>query len=428
MHLPLTARVRRASRDEGSVLIEVVVTATLLVIVALGVLKALDAADARGAGQKGKAVAGNLAQAEQERLRSLTLDELSNYSKPPRIVTQGGAAYTVASRAEWVTDATGEASCATGGASADYLKITTTVTAPALRGRKPVTLDSILSPPARAFQQSEGSLAVKISDRDGVGVPGLSLSLSGTENVSGITNEKGCVLWGYLTAAADYALTYSRAGWLDPSGATSITSTQGVVGEQTRTVEFQYDEGGSLRTNFVTRRPPSAGPGPGTLVPSKPGFTTVEHPGPPSTLKSFPMTGSAIDTPLLFPFDSAYTVYADKCAGANPSTPRTKIVDPGPVSDAGEIELPAIDVRVTNSSGPVAGAQVVVTSACGTRYARTTGSDGRLDDPGYPFGTGFTVCASDGTKSFTATGIDNSSLTGQTIDIDLANATGTTCA
>jgi Tfp pilus assembly protein PilV len=413
------ARTLRAQR--GSSLVEVIVAAALLLILAVGVLGALDHADARGADQRAKAIAGNLAQTEQERLRALPLQELSNlHSTSTEVV--GGASFEVASRAEWVTDATGEASCATGGASADYLRITSTVTSTSLRGRTPVTLDSIIAPSARAFGPSEGSLSVQITDRDGDPVPDQMLSLTGDENVSGVTNARGCVLWGYLPAANDYALSFSSQGWIDPSGATTISATQSVAGEQTRNVVFTYDRGGTLVADFVTTRMSD-----GARVPTEPAFATVENPGPPGTLLPYALSGSHLETPLLFPFKSPYAVYADNCTQARPSTAAVAAVQPGQATTAAPILLPALDLKVVNGTSAVGGATVAVTTACGTKIRRTTGSGGRLADPGYPSGAGFSVCVSDGAVKRELT-LSNTTLPGQDLTVDLAGAPAGACA
>jgi Tfp pilus assembly protein PilV len=410
----------RGRAQDGSSLVEVVVAAALLLILALGVLGALDHADARGAEQKAKGIAGNLAQAEQERLRALPLQELSNnHTTSTEIVN--GATFQVESRAEWVTDATGEANCATGGASADYLRITSTVTSTSLRRRTPVKLDSIVTPSARSFSSTEGSLSVKITDRRGDPVAGQALSLTGDVNVSGVTNARGCVLWGYLPAANDYVLSYSSPGWIDPSGATTISTPQSVAGEQTRNVVFTYDRGGTLSADFVTTRMSD-----GVRVPSAPAFATIENPGPPATLLPYALNGSHLDTPLLFPFTSAYSVYADNCTKARPSTPAAAMLLPGQTTTAAAILVPALDLKVVNGANAVNGAAVTVVTACGTKITRTTSATGRLADPGYPSGTGFSVCVSNGTVKRTLT-LSNATLPGQDITIDLAGAPAGIC-
>jgi Tfp pilus assembly protein PilV len=417
---PVQTAACRLRGQDGSTLIEVVVAAALLLIIAMGVLQALDHADARGAEEKAKSIAGNLAQAEQERLRALPLDQLSNnHSTSTEVVN--GATFGIESRAEWVTDASGQANCATGGASADYLRITSTVTSTSLLGRAPMTLNSIVAPSARAFSATEGSLSVQIVDRSGAPVPGESLSLTGDVNVSGVTNAKGCVLWGYLPAANDYVLSYSTEGWVDPSGASTISTTQSVAGEQTRNVVFTYDEGGTLSADFTTTRMSDA-----AKVPTEPAFATVEHPGPPATLLPYAIAHSHLDTPLLFPFTSPYSVYADNCKLARPTTPASSTVLPGANAAAVAILLPSLDIKVLKGTTAVTGATVSVVTTCGTKIKRTTTTGGRLADPGYPWGTGFSVCVSDGTVKQQLT-LSNTTLPGQDVTVNLTGGTAGVC-
>jgi Tfp pilus assembly protein PilV len=414
--------------------VEIVVTAAVLLIIAAGVLSMLDNANARGGEQRARAVAGNLAQNEQERLRALPLDELSN-NHSVSTQTVNGARFDLESRAAWVTDAAGDASCATGGASADYIRITTTVATSSLRGRAPVRLDSIIAPPARAFGASEGSLAVQVLDGAGAPVPGLAMSLSGLRNVSGVTNAEGCVIWGYLPAANDYQLTFAQAGWIDPSGVTAVATQQAVVGEQTRNVIFNYDRGGVLRASFATT--PASG---GAARATDPGVATVENPGPPSTFVSYPLTAGQLVTPLLFPFSSDWAVFADDCAAAKPPEASGLVlgkVTPETITNTDQAVIPSLDYLVVNGTGTtppaVSGATVVVVTSCGTKYTRTTGADGRLTDPGFPWGTGFSVCVSSGTgttaRKRTYTAVANTTLPGQDIAVNLNGlpATSTPC-
>lgn len=403
-------------REDGSLLIEVLVTATILVIVAIGLLSALDRADARGAEQRARVIAGTVAQAEQDRLRGLPISQLSNL-RTTSTVAQLGQTYSIESRAEWITDASGDAACTTAGAPADYLKITSTITSTALRGRKPITLSSIIAPPTRAFNSTQGSLSIAIVDRLGAPVPGVALSLAGPPNVSATTNALGCVLWGYLPAGPSYQLSFSRTGSVDPYGQQSVTATTPVVGEQTSNHVFSYDRGAAIELSFATTRL-----GDGVEVPSAPLGATVENAAPPGVQRQLAFAGATTTTPLLFPFTTPYAVFADRCASARPPAPVTVALGPGETRPA-RVLLPALDVRVHRDGVAVAGATVRVRTPCGTTLTRTTNGSGRLADPGFPFAAVLTLCVSDGTRRdfrFAS----NTSLPGSSLSIDLDDAGG----
>lgn len=402
--------------ETGSFLIEVMVTAVILLIVSAGVLSMLDNAGARSAEQRARAVAGNLAQNEQERLRALPLEELSN-NHSESTETVDTFEFQIESRAEWVTDGAGEASCAVSGATADYLRITTTVDSPSLRGRAPTKLDSIVSPPARAFGPTQGSLAVQVNDAGGNPVEGLAVNVDGPATVSGVTNDTGCVLWGYLPAGNGYVITFSRVGWLDGSGVSNISRTESVTPEVPRTAGFVYDRGGALRTRFETV--PASG---GVAKTTAPGTATLSHQGPPSSATAYPVSAGQLTTPLLFPFTTEWSLWADSCAAARPTSPLLRKVLPGQTVDTPTIVLPSLDVKVVGSTGAaLSGARVVVISACGTRYERLTGATGRLADPGFPWGAA-NVCADAtiaGVKRRLAQVLTNATLPGQDKTITL---------
>src|ERR1700742_1919121 len=105
----------RSPRSEaGFALVEVIVAAAVLAIVALAVLSGIDGATAASAREKARAVAANLAEQDQERMRSMPVEVLRN---PPQsgTIKIDGVAYDVKSEAKWITDDLGgEPKCGTG--------------------------------------------------------------------------------------------------------------------------------------------------------------------------------------------------------------------------------------------------------------------------------------------------------------------------
>jgi prepilin-type N-terminal cleavage/methylation domain-containing protein len=90
----------------GFALIEVIVSAAVLAIVALAVLSGIDGAGASSAREKARAVASSLAEQDQERLRSMPVEMLANPPQTPPVIVDG-VTYDVASKAQWITDDTG---------------------------------------------------------------------------------------------------------------------------------------------------------------------------------------------------------------------------------------------------------------------------------------------------------------------------------
>ena len=405
-HALRSALTRLARGQEGSFLVEALASALIIVIVGLGVLESIDRSSRIGVEQEAQAIAGNLAHAAQEQIRALPLADQSNLRDTDTLAVDGHQ-YSIASRADWITDATGDANCTTNTASADYLKVSTTVTWANMGMRKPVKLESLITPGVRSFGAGQGSLAVQLTDRAGNGISGLQLGLSGTASRSETTSAAGCVLWGYLTAGSGYTLGFSKPpDYVTPDGQQVVSKPVTVVGDETSNVALQYDRGGYLTTRFVTRNVQY-----GSDIATSPQFAHVAHSGGGGVSRSWAVTGSTSTSPLLFPFTSPYTVQADSCSASdvppspeepNPPAPAapaavTGSVTPGITSAASAVvRIPSPNIRVVRDEDVIAGATVRVTTGCGTVYRRTTLDDGTLADPGFPYSKTLSVCVAYG--------------------------------
>ena len=115
--------------QEGFALMEVIVSAAVLVIVVLGVLAGLDAATSTAGANKARTVAATLAEKDQERLRGMRIPDIDKMNLQPYDVKVGPVTYHVDSKAVWVVDASGqELGCTLNKAQASYMRITSTVT------------------------------------------------------------------------------------------------------------------------------------------------------------------------------------------------------------------------------------------------------------------------------------------------------------
>ncbi|HEU4703553.1 MAG TPA: carboxypeptidase-like regulatory domain-containing protein [Conexibacter sp.] len=405
--------------ESGLGLIEVIVSSMLLVLVASGVYLGLDGASATSAVNKQRSTASGLAQEDQDRMRAMAVNELSNYrATTTRAI--GPITYTIASSASWVTDSTGSASCTSGTARAHYLRIASSVTWPSMR-IAPITVESVVAPPAGSFSTDLGSLAVQVRDRDGNGLPGVGVTLTGARNFNDTTNEAGCVLWGFLPVG-NYTVGVSKLGYVDANGVAAPTQVAGVVGASTQTLAFDYDLAGWIDASFQTldRAGGRAVAANGSAVSLVNGHWSV-----PRVVTG--AAGPALRVDQLYPFPEGYGVYAGNCAGARPDlyggTVPVAIVPRGARAAVTLFE-PPVDLLVTRSGNPVAGAIVKLTgtaSGCGALQNRTTGVDGYMTDRALPYGT-YDVCVQatvSGTTyalrgtvaNTTATGVPSSSAT-----------------
>ena len=149
-------RVNQIESEQGSILIEVLVSAIMLVITAVGVFSAFDAGTRASAEERHRAQAEGLAQADIARLRTMRISDLSNLLET-KTVTVAGNEYTVESLAEYQTDKAGTASCKPGEASADYVEIRSEVTWPSIGSRDPVVEQSLVAPPNGSVSASKAA-------------------------------------------------------------------------------------------------------------------------------------------------------------------------------------------------------------------------------------------------------------------------------
>lgn len=398
--------------EAGFSLIEVIVAALVLVIAAVGVFGALEAAGRAGAEERHHSQAYEVAQEDQARLRATKVTGLLGLNQT-RTVTRDGDPYTVVSTSQVTTDATGTQSCDSGVAAADYLRISSTVTWPSIGSRPPVLIESIIAPPNGSFEEDRGALAVAVRNSQSNGIPGISLSGAGAGSFGGVTGSNGCAIFANLPEG-NYTLTPAASGYVDKDGIPAGPVPTSVVSQSTNSVALQLDRPGSIATTFLTKV------GAATLA-SSADSVVVFNTGM-TAAKSFGTVGTRLATvnaTSLFPFSSQDTVYAGACTGNNPNAAAplapaamasVTVTPGGPVVPA-QLTLPALDLTVFSGTGPGAGTQgsllnnarVTVTdrncSISGTPVKRVFASNplGKLTDPGLPYSS-YDVCVSNTTS------------------------------
>lgn len=254
MNVPM-AKARALNSESGFAIIEVVVSAAVLAIVAMAVLAGVDGAQGSSAREKARAVAANLAEQDQERLRAMSVTTLTS---PPQAapVTIDGVTYTIKSEAAWVTDDTGGTpACGNSTNRSEYFHITSTVSSNVVGVRiPPVKIDSLVSPTV-AYAQSHGTFGVKVVDRNDKGIPNVSVSATGASTLSAkLTDQNGCVIWRSIPVGT-YTATINQGGYGDETGAQNATRSA-IVGPNTVTfVSFSYDLVGSGTVTVNTTVP-----------------------------------------------------------------------------------------------------------------------------------------------------------------------------
>jgi type II secretory pathway pseudopilin PulG len=402
----------RPAPEAGFALIEILVSALIVVIVGGAVLTLLQTT-ARSAGdQRRHATAFSLAQEDQSRLRTSRLATLNNLQQT-REVKVDGTTYTVESTGVFVNSGSGTASCTEGYESADYAKIGSTVTWPGIGSRKPVRLESIVAPSSGSLDPSHGSLTISATNAAGVPLSGVSISGTGPGTFSGSTDESGCASFTDLPEG-NYTMTTSANGLVDENGDAVGNRLVGVIASGNQTVVMRFDSPGTAIVDFKYRDDSS-----GELKAAPVDSMFLYHPelsgsgvvkGDPGGSKETPRSAS------LFPFTTPYTVYAGSCTSNNPN-PDEEEGAPGEAAMAGvtvpsgeigeaEVQVPALYATVKYGSSLVENAEVVITDdECkeGSQYVErdyVSNNEGRQSEgggtdatePALPWGR-YNVCA-----------------------------------
>ena len=415
---PLGGRSSGPAQD-GFVLIEVLVSALVITIAAGAVLALITANTRSAADQRVHTAAYSLGQEDQARLRSMRISSL-NRLEQSRVVTLGGRQYTVESAGVFVNNAQGSSSfCSAGETTADYVRITSTVKWVGMR--KPVVIQSIVSPSNGSLDPSHGTLSVLTKNAAGGALAGVGLSATGPGTFSGSTDSTGCANFADLPSGT-YTMTVSATGFVDPQGNLSPWSTPaGVIPSTTQTLTLYYDRPGTIPVKFKYRVGSS-----GEYLPASADSVLVYNAEMPKGGRSYGTPGGArqaiVEASPLYPFKAADTVYAGSCESNNPNPKGenpggapgigTAIVPAGLTAPIVEVQEPALNVTVTsNGSTAVSGARVTITDenckdASNNKVKRvyTTNSSGNQAattngaiEPGLPYGT-YEVCASSGNR------------------------------
>jgi prepilin-type N-terminal cleavage/methylation domain-containing protein len=384
----LARRLTRA--EDGFALIEVMVSAMLVAILATGVLAGLDAAGSTSGANKARGIAASVAQDDQERMRAMKADDLAAARSQQSTVTVAGVNYTVQSSVRPVDEAGG--GCGDG----TLLKITSLVSWPVMRGVPNVRADSLLAPKPGSFAAGEGGLIIEIRNRSGGPQPGIPVSITGAKSDTDTTDENGCASFLYIPTG-NYTVSFSKAGYVTADGTTNVSKTVGAPDGSVSNNAFDYDQAGRITANIVTT------PAGGSSQADESTSLAVSHSSLPVPGARFFAAAPAVSpistTTTLFPFTSNYSVYSGTCVGNNPSSfgqpVATTPLTPG-ASPTVTVTEPALNVLITGNAGAaLAGATVKATSVtCGNAitFPQTTNAQGKLPKPGTPYGD-YTVCA-----------------------------------
>lgn len=430
--------------EAGWALIEVIVAASVLVIVVLGVLSALDTTARSAGNNRQRTISSALAEQDLERMRGLTAVDLSNYRWTRTATMQTSAnpvsttAYEVTSRADWIRDDTSTVENCTDKSQGSYLKISSTVQPIPNTSVPAATLSSLMAPPT-GFGANQGTLSVQVKSSTGQPLVGVPVSVSGPDNLNDTTNQVGCAVFGYIDAGT-YAVKVTSPNLVDKGGVAGGATRADVTAGNVSTISLDLDQAASLTVKVDTKV--------GNVVQAdnSEGIVAANTGVPPSGFRQFTPTAPSSSVLLtgLYPFASpGYTVFSGGCTDADPSkydpnyftTYPQGVVTLAPGASGGTITVrePAVNLTVTSNGTVYRKARVVLTVKDGTcngrkstfnaNYANTdpqrlTATGGLPSPgPGLPFGR-YSLCVDD-RLNYAVANVDNTSPDGSTVAVDI---------
>jgi Tfp pilus assembly protein PilV len=451
------SRPRFTGPEAGFTLIEVLVSALLVVLIASASARALITTSHVSGDQRFRSQADTLATQDQERLRGLPDQQLGGLNQT-RTVTLNGGSFTVKSVSTYV-DTTGASSCTS--TAAAYYKIASTVTWSESFTSQPATLteESLLSRPVT------GDLLTKVTDQTLAPLAGVTVAASGAPPLpappaaqpspqSDQTDSNGCVLFAGMTPGAYNVTLTPGANYVDPSGNPAPTGTATVTATSTVSTSgnpFHFGLAGSIVGTFTTSTSGAAGEADGISWHGS-GGQSIPAPAAAQWAPAVdPATASpGFTTGLLFPYalttapatyTNNYAVWGGRCAGQQPPSTNLFTVAPGSLNQAQNIPEPLLDLVVTNGTTNIKPAHVKLTfssggctdvwapavSSAALGSPPTTPATGWLANPGQAYaGTGtLTVCADTGTRKNSVTTSNTSFTSANVVTVPITTTSGT---
>jgi hypothetical protein len=382
-------RARVAARlrcERGDTLIEVIVAALMVALIATASLGGFSDINDITHSQRSEEQATALAEQDEARLKGLTISQLSasgpgagNWTQTGITVPGSATQYTVVSSARFISGSTGAAACS--GGNADIVQTSSTVTWSGAQGaRNPVVIHGEITP------SEGGAFVASVVDDLGNGVPGVTISATGPSTTTPVTTDSsGCVVFSGLENGT-YTISYAvPAGWVTTTGTAPPTETAAVTATHTQpTPAVELGNAGIVTANFTTTLPT------GVSMPSASDqFVLANNQMNPASVvfgtDSSP-TNNVYQNPLsttqtIFPYDQSlgnnytYTAYAGSCISDVPTNPGPVPfwVLPGSTTTTAVPE-PAMIINVTGNTFDDAPSSAVVYT--GTHWVNQTGQTG----------------------------------------------------
>jgi type II secretory pathway pseudopilin PulG len=392
------------SSESGITLIEVIVSALIVGLIAVGTLTGFDSASRATGDERAHNEASLLAAQDEERLRGLNITELDQLGSSSHETEENGTNFTIASSAQYVSNPENKLTCEATGGAANYIQTTSKVTWPALHSRAAVTQSSIVDVPTSL------TLLVKVWNQNHEGVEGATVKV--TNRARTVTDAEettplgGCIVFGALpekevdvqATAPSYVNEAEELAAAAPAKEVTLSPTT-----LTGPIEFIIAPPGKIEATFKSNGSTTGITG-DTFFATHSGVTKLLVGGKAGTY------ASSAKLEGLFPFQTSggpnpYKVYAGECAANSPTTvagvaePSVQ-VEPNGTGHV-EVEVPAFNLTVYKGTSTSEGVLTTATSATITTVATGCSSPahevkitsaGQLEQKYQPYAKELKVC------------------------------------
>jgi type II secretory pathway pseudopilin PulG len=350
--------------ERGIMIVEVVVSAVILVVMALATLAVLDRSSALSADNRARSVATGLAQQDQDKVRQWPFSRIDGmfasntalgtkftlYNPTPREQDIDGSKYTVQTELEVVSDNGNENTACLAGWQNRKIQITTVATPPPGINIKPVQMRTFRVPTI-TDQADKGGVIVRLTRGNGdptVGVPVQVTSMGGKD-----TDDDGCAVFNDVPAGST-TVTWGAVGggMVDENGADQVTRTFTLLKGSTAQFSGRFDGAKSPSIKFVDELGNETTPDGQEIVWNSvsvvnSGISTVYNGW---RAWKIPRGHTATIGPL-FPFETPYGVFAGTCWGNDPTVwePTTPVTTNwmllNGAANSGQVVMPKVRVR-----------------------------------------------------------------------------------
>ncbi len=266
-----------AGSESGLTLIEVIVSALLVGIIAVAVTSGFAAAGHATANERSRNQATLIAAQAQERVRGLALTKLTQFGNQKYKVSETGLecsehpaaceeglVYTVESSAQYVsseykegTKTEDKLTCSTSEGEANFIKTTSVVhwheSTEASGKEKTLEQSSVVSVP------TSSALEVRVYNQAKQPVQGATVTAKGTTtNASQTTNSTGCVIFGSITDKT-VELAATRSGFVAHDGEAAAEKSATPSAKSLPSEELFLAEPGAVEAKFATNGTTTAG-------------------------------------------------------------------------------------------------------------------------------------------------------------------------